>query len=310
MNNSGDAAEQIVRMTLEGVEVAAKITGATAKEIAIMLLAALKSPEKNKTGGLKLKGKERLNTMLKSGKALEIFSLKENDLQQFVQEAKRYGIVYCVLRNSGRNPEGLCDIMVKADDAPKINRLVERFKFAAVNKAKIDNEIVREKIAESPSTPSGAGPETSEINNVDKLLNELMGPNTGKSATEKSAPEKNVPQKSERGVNRNSAPAADLRPEPDPLAAGGRNTTAGPPPTPTQFEPISTRESKPARDTLNKPSVKEELREITAAKKAKEAEALKREDIPSPVNRKSNPETIHRQPQRGKSKPITTKGAR
>ena len=30
MNNSGDAAEQIVRITIEGVEVAAKITGAAA----------------------------------------------------------------------------------------------------------------------------------------------------------------------------------------------------------------------------------------------------------------------------------------
>ncbi len=31
MNNSGDAAEQIVRMSLEGVEIAAKITGTAAK---------------------------------------------------------------------------------------------------------------------------------------------------------------------------------------------------------------------------------------------------------------------------------------
>ncbi|MDR2446736.1 MAG: relaxase/mobilization nuclease domain-containing protein, partial [Treponema sp.] len=135
------AAEQIVRMSLEGVEVAAKITGTTAKEIALLLMAALK----NDSGGkLKTKGRARLESMLKSGKALEIFSVRERDLQTFVREVKRYGIVYCVLRNSKHAPDGLCDIMVKADDAPKINRLVERFKFAAVDKAKIESEIIRD----------------------------------------------------------------------------------------------------------------------------------------------------------------------
>ena len=39
MNHSGDAAEQIVRMSLEGVEVAARITGTAAKEVALLLLA-------------------------------------------------------------------------------------------------------------------------------------------------------------------------------------------------------------------------------------------------------------------------------
>lgn len=37
MNTSGEAAEQIVRMSLEGFEVAAKITGAGAKNIAVLL---------------------------------------------------------------------------------------------------------------------------------------------------------------------------------------------------------------------------------------------------------------------------------
>ena len=46
MNHSGDAAEQIVRLSLEGVEVAARITGTAAKEIAMFIVAALKSGDK------------------------------------------------------------------------------------------------------------------------------------------------------------------------------------------------------------------------------------------------------------------------
>ena len=37
MNTSGDAAEQIVRISLEGFEVAARITGHGAKDIAALL---------------------------------------------------------------------------------------------------------------------------------------------------------------------------------------------------------------------------------------------------------------------------------
>ncbi|MCL2222081.1 MAG: PcfB family protein [Oscillospiraceae bacterium] len=93
MNASGDAAEQIVRMSLQGVEVAARITGTAAKEIALLIIAALKSDNK---GHLKLKGKERLSAMLKSGKPLEIYSVNERDLERFSKAAKEYGIVYCV----------------------------------------------------------------------------------------------------------------------------------------------------------------------------------------------------------------------
>ena len=46
MNTGADAADQIVRMTLNGVEVAAKITGTGAKELAVLLYAILKDQKK------------------------------------------------------------------------------------------------------------------------------------------------------------------------------------------------------------------------------------------------------------------------
>ncbi len=66
MSYSGDAAEQVVRMTLEGTEVAAKITGASAKQIALLIYAVLKDQKKTK-------GKMRLTNMLRSGKELKVF---------------------------------------------------------------------------------------------------------------------------------------------------------------------------------------------------------------------------------------------
>ena len=51
MNTGGDAAEQIVRMSLEGFEVAAKLTGAGAKNIAVLLYTILKEEQKTKGKG-------------------------------------------------------------------------------------------------------------------------------------------------------------------------------------------------------------------------------------------------------------------
>ena len=48
MYNSGDAAEQVVRMSLEGAEVALKITGAAAKNLAAALYTVLKDQKKTK----------------------------------------------------------------------------------------------------------------------------------------------------------------------------------------------------------------------------------------------------------------------
>ena len=46
MNQSSDAAEQIVRMSLQGFEVGARITGSGAKEVAALLLAVMKDKKK------------------------------------------------------------------------------------------------------------------------------------------------------------------------------------------------------------------------------------------------------------------------
>ena len=51
MNNSGDAAEQVVRFSLEGTEVALKLTGSAAKNIAAAIYAVLKNRDKNKFRG-------------------------------------------------------------------------------------------------------------------------------------------------------------------------------------------------------------------------------------------------------------------
>ena len=133
MNNSGDAAEQIVRISLEGVDYTLRLAGSAATRIAALLVAAFKSPETGGTNTLKPSGKERLKTMLKSGQPLKIFGVKNKDLEHFAKEAKRYGCVYCALRDKNAKPDDLVDLMVRVEDSPKLDRILERLEFMTVD---------------------------------------------------------------------------------------------------------------------------------------------------------------------------------
>ena len=122
MSYSGEAADQVVRLSLNGVEVAAKLSGSAAKQLAIMIYAILKDQKKTK-------GKIRLTNMLRSGKELKVFAVKDGDLQKFCEEAKKYGVLYCVLKDKNAT-DGITDIMVRAEDAAKVNRIFTRFGLA------------------------------------------------------------------------------------------------------------------------------------------------------------------------------------
>ena len=179
MNNSGDAAEQVVRLSLEGAEVALKLSGSAAKNIAAAIYAVMKNRDKNK-----IKGRQRLTAMLKSGKELKVFTISEEHLKQFATEAKRYGVVYCALRGKEKSADGMVDVMVRAEDASKINRIVERFHLATVDTASIKHEIEKARAekstGEKKETPTVPEKEQPEKNDADKLLDELLGVPTQK----------------------------------------------------------------------------------------------------------------------------------
>lgn len=169
MNISGDAAESIVKFSIEGVEVAAKITGTTAKEIGVLLYALLKDKKQTK-------GKTTLTNMLKSGKELKIFTIKQEDFKKFASESKRYGILYCALVNAkNKDKDGIIDIMVKTEDAARINRIVDRF-IVNYDEATIKSEI--NKTREKSSNPSSAKAEKSPLSKPSSQMHRTSGQGT------------------------------------------------------------------------------------------------------------------------------------
>lgn len=137
MDNGGQTADQVVRMTLQGIEVAAKVSMKVGEETSKTLAATLYAILTDKK---KVKGKTRLNSLLRSGKELKVYALRNEDLKTFCKEAKRYGVLYCVLKEKGSSG-GICDIMVRAEDASKISRIVDKFELATVDSKQIQDSL-------------------------------------------------------------------------------------------------------------------------------------------------------------------------
>ena len=264
MNTGGEAAEQIVRMSLEGFEVAAKITGAGAKNIAILLYSILKEEKKTK-------GKARLTSMLRSGKELKVFTVKSGDLKKFTQEAKKYGVLYCVLTDrKNKDPNAEVDVIARAEDASKISRIVERFNLASVDTASIVTEAEKSKDAKDGQSEPDIG--VQEKAEKDKLLDELMG----------------KPVQKEENAPNPSVAKTEKSPQSEPISEQPKKSAEG------------------ATMTNEKPSVREELRKIKESRKEQKAEidtsALNKSGA-SDRAKSANGKTEHKQPQRKKKKP-------
>lgn len=117
MNLGSEPADQIVRYTLEGAEVTLKLSGLAAKNFAVFVYAVLKDQKKTR-------GKTHLVRMLKEQRPLKFFTVPSSQMREFAQEAKKRGLLFVPIRNK-QNP-GEIELVVFADDAAKVNRVMDR----------------------------------------------------------------------------------------------------------------------------------------------------------------------------------------
>ena len=265
MSYSGDAAEQVVRLSLETGEVAVKLAGEGAKQLAILLYAILREQKKTK-------GKTRLTNMLRSGKELKVFAVKDSDLQLFCREAKKYGVLYCVLKDRDAT-DGLTDIMVRAEDASKINRIFERFNLATVDMAEVRREIEQSREAQqndAPEAPAAAEPMTEQ--EVDDLLDAMLSPAPPQEG-ELPAPERTAPEPEQ---DMDEFLASVLGASPTREEGQTENPTEGRIEKSRQSEPTSKPKERTAPGTSeaqerSRPSVRQALNDIKAELKEKAA---------------------------------------
>ena len=239
MTNGGDAAEQIVRLSLEGFEVAAKLSGAAAKNIAVLLVSVLKQEQKTK-------GKARLTNMIKSGKELKVFSIPNKD---------------CVLRDKNTKGDNVpIDIIARAEDASKIQRIVERFELGKVDKAAIVTES--QKAVEKR--------EALEKDKPTKTKNEIITEEAVRKPIQKEGYSQSNPTVAKTDKN---------------------------PPSRHDSEPVDMQTDKgTVSDRQRKPSVKAKLDRYKAQSKQQKEAERKEPEVSKPEVKNAPAQTVHQQP--------------
>ena len=149
-----------MRIALEGTETAVKLAGSGAKEAAALIYAMLRDERKTK-------GRTRLVNMLRSGKELRVFAVRDEDLRRFCEQAKRYGVLYTVLKDRSAD-DGITDVMIRKEDAAKVSRIFERFSLARVDTAAVRAEIEKER--DRPRKDPFLSPQEKAEEYVDEIL--------------------------------------------------------------------------------------------------------------------------------------------
>ena len=141
MDNGAQAAEMITRVVIMGSTFILGLGGKVALSVARFAAAAMDPNAKQS-------GKLRLKTLLQSGSELKVFTLQgEANYQRFAKEAKDYGILYSVVRRTDEDVQGeVYDLLVRAEDASKINRVIEKFHLIEVegSAVHVDPQTVEE----------------------------------------------------------------------------------------------------------------------------------------------------------------------
>ena len=108
MNYGAEPADQVVRYSLEGTEVALRLSGRAAVTFAKFVAAVLQDQKKTH-------GKTRLVRLLREGKPLKFFSVEKERMREFAHEAKMHGLLFVPMRNK-TDPDHI-EIAILADDA-------------------------------------------------------------------------------------------------------------------------------------------------------------------------------------------------
>ena len=137
MNLGSDPADQVVRYTLEGSEFTLRMTGTAAKNFAVFVAAVLRDQKRTR-------GKTNLTRLLRAGKPLKFFSVPEERMREFTQEAKRHGLLFVPMRD--RTNPGSIEIAIWADDAAKVERIIDRMQLDVVQtgEAEIMSDVIPE----------------------------------------------------------------------------------------------------------------------------------------------------------------------
>lgn len=190
MNTGGDAADLMVRESIQITESSIKLAGLGAKNLAALLIALAQDNQK-------LQGKTTLKRLLSEGKELKVFPLKVDDISAFKDLSKEYGVLFTPIINKAEKT-AYCDVLAKAEDVSKINRIFEKMGYPAITLApQQEEQQLKNAQSRAPQESSlngrGSGLRETAGTTMDKRLSvkeQIEGFKAQKKSQDKAAPQK------------------------------------------------------------------------------------------------------------------------
>ena len=145
MSTNGEAADLAVRESIEVTESAMKLVGLGAKNLAALLIAVANDHQK-------VAGLTNLRRLMQDGDQKVVFSVKADDMKEFAEKAKDFGVLYVTVKHKGMHTDTF-EIITRASDAQMINHIMERMGYPAPAR----EDAAAKKAA--PRAPSGKNSE-------------------------------------------------------------------------------------------------------------------------------------------------------
>lgn len=117
MDVSGDVADLMVKESIQLTEASIKLLAGGSRDLTAFLLVLARDNKK-------LVGKTGMNRLLREGKELKVFQLRESDLAEFAKYAKN-NVLFAVIKDQ-RRTDGLVDLVTNTDFVGQINLFMER----------------------------------------------------------------------------------------------------------------------------------------------------------------------------------------
>ena len=133
----GDAADEFVRIMLNGTEVAIRLTGSAAKNLAALLVAWSKNEKK-------VYGKTTMMKLLKSGEPLHVLPMTKEQYSKFKGMAKKK-VLYAPFLNKKRG-DGKLDVVISEKSLPLVNHILKRIGYGEPIKSQAETEEAKKKI--------------------------------------------------------------------------------------------------------------------------------------------------------------------
>ena len=154
MDTSGEVADLFVREGIQLTEESIKLLAAGSKNLAALLWALVRDEKK-------LAGMTGMTRLIREGKELKVFRLKESDFEDFKAYAKK-NVLFAAIKDS-RAEDGMVDLVTNVDFVAQVNLFMERRGYGTIPQEQEDGTPKKDgpraqQGSSSPQRGSGSTP--------------------------------------------------------------------------------------------------------------------------------------------------------